>query len=263
MRGTPLEQAVAEALFDDHLDGLADAVGAPLRHQFVGQGGDLFDAAGHLRLIELARQRLGLRAVLVGVAEDPDGVQPRAAEEQFQFTQVLGGLPGEPDDEVGPDARRRARGPDPLDQVEEALPVAEPPHRAQQRPAGVLEGQVEVRGHARRPGDGLDETGPQLGRLQVADPHPLDAGSRRQQRQHLLQEPEVPQVLAVGGGVLTDHEELPDALAGQPFDEVSCGLGRALDLRELVQLRCRTRGGLRASGVCGVGHLSSLDSRCC
>ena len=99
--------------------------------------------------------------------------------------------------------------PDPLDQVEEARAVAEPPHRAQQRAAGVLEGQVEVRGHARRAGDDLDETGAQLGRLQVADPDPLDAGGRGQQRQYLLQQAQVTEVLAVGGGVLADQDRAP------------------------------------------------------
>ena len=219
----PLELAVAETLLDEHLDGLTDTVGTPLRHQFLGEGGDLLDPPGHLRLGELAGQGGGLGAVLVGVAEDPDRVQPRAAQEQLQLAQVIGGLAGEADDEIGPHAGLRGDRPDPLQQIQETLPVAEPAHRAQQRAAGVLEGQIEVRGHARCAGDGLDETGPELGRLQVADPHPLDAGDRRQGGQYLLQQAQVAEVLAVGGGVLADQVQFPDAARGQPF-----GLGEQL-----------------------------------
>ena len=56
MRRAALELAVTETLLDEHVDGLADAVGPSLRHQFLGEGGDLLDPPGHLRLGELARQ---------------------------------------------------------------------------------------------------------------------------------------------------------------------------------------------------------------
>ena len=65
------------------------------------------------------------------------------------------------------------------EQVEEPLGRAEPAHPAQHRLAGVLERQVEVRRDAGRGGDRLDQAGPGLGRLQVADPHPDDAGAPR------------------------------------------------------------------------------------
>ena len=92
----------------------------------------------------------GLGAVLVGVAEDADRVQPGRGEEPLQLGDVVLGLAREPDDDVGPDARLGRRRPDLLDQLEEALGVAEPAHPAQHRAAGVLEGQVEVGRHARR-----------------------------------------------------------------------------------------------------------------
>ena len=109
-----------------------------------------------------------------------------------------------------------ARARDPLQEIEEALGVAEPAHPAQQRPAGVLEGQVEVGRHAGRGGDRLDQAGPQLGRLEVAHPYPLDALDRGELGQQGLQQPQVAEVLAVRGGVLTDEDDLADALPGQP-----------------------------------------------
>ena len=98
-------------LLDEHLDRLAHPVGRALRHDLLGEAGELADPAVHLVLVELVRVveagRLG--AVLVGVAEDTDRVQPGLAQEQLKLPQVVGGLAGEADDEVGPDARVRAQ----------------------------------------------------------------------------------------------------------------------------------------------------------
>ena len=65
-------------------------------------------------------------------------------------------------------------------------------------------------------GDGLDQPRPGLGRLQVGQPDPDDAGDRGQRGQQVLQLPFAGQVLAVGRGVLADQHDLPDTLAGQP-----------------------------------------------
>ena len=138
-------------------------------------------------------------------------------------SQVVGGFAGEADDEVGPDPGLGGQLADAVQQFQEPLPVTEPPHGPQHRAAGVLERQVEVRGDAGSTRDDLDQAGPQLGGLQVAHPHPLDAGHRGQRREDLLEQPQVAQILAVGGGVLADQEQLADALARQPF-----GLGQQL-----------------------------------
>ena len=111
----------------------------------------------------------------------------------------------------------RRQLPDLLDQAAEPLGVTEPAHRAEHPAAGVLERQVEVRRHARRRGHHLDQPGTHLGRLQVADPDPVDPGHRREPGQQRLQQPQVAEILAVGGRVLADQQQFPGAVpASQP-----------------------------------------------
>ena len=69
--------------------GLADPSGGPLVHQLVGKPCQLLDPAGDLFSGELARQRGGLGSVLVGVAEDTDGVQPCGGQELFELIDVV------------------------------------------------------------------------------------------------------------------------------------------------------------------------------
>ena len=118
---------------------------------------------------------------------------------------------------------------DPLEQAEEALRVPEAAHPAQHRGAGVLEGQVEVRRHAGRPRDRLDQAGTGLGGLQVGHPHPVDAVHRGQLGQQGLEQPEVAEVLAVGRGVLADQEQLAGALLGEPARLLQDVAGAAAD----------------------------------
>src|SRR5580693_6536563 len=152
VRGAALVPAVAEHLLHQNFDRLAHPVRGALRHDLLGEAGEVADPAGDLILVHLVRRGEGggLGAVLVGVAEDADRVQPRLAQEQLELAQVGGGLPGEADDEVRPDAGIGARVPDPVDQLGEPRPVAEPAHLPQHGAAGVLERQVEVRRHTRR-----------------------------------------------------------------------------------------------------------------
>ncbi len=65
-------------------------------------------------------------------------------------------------------------------------------------------------------GDRGDQAGAGLRRLEVGDAHPLDPLDRRQLGQQGLEQPQVAEVLAVGGGVLADQEQLPGTLVGQP-----------------------------------------------
>ena len=81
--------------------------------------------------VELVLVADGLGAVLVGVAEDADGVEPGAGEEAFQLGEVGLGLAGEADDEVGAGAGLRGLAADGVQQLQEAVGVAEAAHRAQ------------------------------------------------------------------------------------------------------------------------------------
>ena len=78
---------------------------------------------------------------------------------------------------------------DAVEQGQEAVGVAEAAHPPQDGAAGVLEGEVEVRRHAGRPRDGLDQPGPGLGGLEVGDPHPVHAVDGGQLGQQRLEEP--------------------------------------------------------------------------
>src|SRR5580692_6033945 len=106
VRGAAFVPAVAEHLLHQNFDRLAHPVRGALRHDLLGEAGELADPAGDLILVHLVRRGEGggLGAVLVGVAEDADRVEPRLAQEQLELAQVGGGLPGEADDEVRPDA---------------------------------------------------------------------------------------------------------------------------------------------------------------
>src|SRR5215470_10230863 len=216
VRGAPGVPPVAVLLLDEHIQDLARAIGGSLGHELVGQVRQILDPPRDLVGRQLAGQRRRLGAVLVGIPEDPDGIEPGVGEESVQLLHVGLGLPGETHDEIGPDAGLRARPPDVVEQRAEALAVTEPAHRPQYAAAGVLEGKVEVRSHVRGRRHDLDETGPELGGLEIAHAHPLDSPQRREVGKHRLQQPQVAQVLPVGGGVLADQDELAHALGGQP-----------------------------------------------
>ena len=99
--GRPAEiSPAAEILLQEHLDHLADAVRGPLGHQLVGQPGQVVHPPGDLGRIELGAQGGRLGALLVGVAEDTDRVEPRLGQETLQLIDVGGGLAREADDEV-------------------------------------------------------------------------------------------------------------------------------------------------------------------
>src|SRR5262245_29808288 len=130
LMGRPaLVKLAAEILLDQDLHRLADPVGGALGHDFLGDIGQLVGAAGDLRRVQVPGQRGGLGPLLIGVAEDADRVQPGQRQEPLELGQVASRLAGEPHDEVGPDARVRARVPDLVDQGTEPLGVAEPAHR--------------------------------------------------------------------------------------------------------------------------------------
>src|SRR5215469_12566606 len=148
VRGAAGIPPVTVPLLDEHIQDLARAIGGSLGHELVGQVRQILDPPRDLVGRQLAGQRRRLGAVLVGIPEDPDGIEPGVGEETVQLLHVGLGLPRETHDEVGPDAGLRARPPDVVEQRAEALAVAEPAHRPQHAAACVLEGKVEVRSHA-------------------------------------------------------------------------------------------------------------------
>ena len=81
--------AAAEVLVDEHVQVLADAVGGPLGHELVRQVGQVLDPAGDLVLRQLPRQAGRLGAVLGGVAEDADRVEPGVGQELPQLLDVV------------------------------------------------------------------------------------------------------------------------------------------------------------------------------
>lgn len=173
-------------------------------------------------------------------------------DEALQLGEVLLGLPGEADDEVRAGTRLRGLAADGAEQFQELVGVAEAPHPAQYGGRRVLERQVEVRQDSGGTGHHVDQAGPHLGGLQVADPHPLDAGHRRDLAEQRLQQADVAEVLAVRGVVLADQDDLADALPGQPDGLVEHVRGAARDERA-------AEGGDRAEGTAAVAARGELD----
>ena len=169
-------------LLDQHHDVLADPLLGALRGELLDQVGHVRGAGPDLVLVELVVVRRGLGAVLVGVAEHADHVEPGRDQEVAERLEVLLGLAGEADDHVGADAGLGRQRPDLVEQAEEALRVAEPAHPAQHRVAGVLEGEVEVRRDAGRRRDRLEQPRPRSRRAGGRRPGPARCRRRRPAR---------------------------------------------------------------------------------
>ena len=69
--------------FDEYLNVLADPILRLLRRQLLGQRGDMLDLGADLRLRQLAVGGRRFGALLVGVAEDANGIQPSPNQEPF------------------------------------------------------------------------------------------------------------------------------------------------------------------------------------
>src|SRR5580704_14367069 len=65
VRGAPAIAPLAGRFLDEDIDGLAQPLGSPLRHELVGEVGQLLDPPGDLVAGELPGQRRSLGAVLV------------------------------------------------------------------------------------------------------------------------------------------------------------------------------------------------------
>src|SRR3954464_3587623 len=122
-------------LEQEDLDPLPGALLGPLRGQLLDAARDPPAARVDLGLVELAGQGRRLGALLVGVAEDADRVEAALGKEALELDDVVLGLAGEAEDDVGAEARRRRQRAGALDQREEvvgaasALFPAQPPFR--------------------------------------------------------------------------------------------------------------------------------------
>ena len=76
--------------------------------ELLDESGEAVESVGDDLGSQVAGIRLGLGAVLVGVAEDADDVEARLGEEGLELVEIGLGLAGEADDDVAPDAASRA-----------------------------------------------------------------------------------------------------------------------------------------------------------
>ena len=206
--------AVTGRCFDEHLNTLAHPIGRALGADLVDQAGDPVDPLGDHVVWHLRAQPGTLGPLLVGVAEDADRVEPGCGEEVGEHVDLSVGLAREAEDDVAADPCIGAHGPDPFDQIEERLRVAEPAHPAQNGRVGVLERQVEVGQDVADAEHGVQQRRTHLCGLQVADPNPVQAVDAAHLRQKGLQIGA--EVTAVACGVLADQDGLTDTLFDQP-----------------------------------------------
>ena len=98
--------------------------------------------------------------------------------------EVLFGLAGKSDDQVGGDGRVRHGRPNPVDDAQVALGAVRPPHRAQHPVGSRLQRHVQGRTDVRRLRHRLDDVVGELGRMRRGEPHafqPVDASAGPQQ----------------------------------------------------------------------------------
>ena len=85
----PADDLTVRGVLDEHHDLVADPLLGPLRGELLDQVGHVCGARADLVLVELVVVRRGLGAVLVGVAEDADDVEPRRDQEVAQRLEVV------------------------------------------------------------------------------------------------------------------------------------------------------------------------------
>ena len=202
---------------DQHLDLGADPVLGALRGQLLGQRGDPLDPLVDLVGRAPCRVAGGLGAVLVGVAEHADRVEPGLVRNASSSARSSSVSPGKPTITL---LRMPASGASAADPGESSRKSSREPKRRIRRSTGGLACWKDRSKYGATPGvrgDGLDQAGPRLGRLQVGQPHPVDARHVRRAAAAAAPARGCPgQVLAVGRGVLADQHELAHALIGQP-----------------------------------------------
>ncbi len=103
-----LGATLAVGRLDEHRHALTDPLLGPLAGELLDEVLQTRDPLVDDLLRQVVGQSLGLGAVLVGVPEHPDDVEPRGDQEALELLDVGLGLAREPDDDVGADPGGRA-----------------------------------------------------------------------------------------------------------------------------------------------------------
>ena len=160
------------------------------------------------------------------VGEHADVVELHRANKVRQLLEVLGRLPGIPDDERGPERDTGNARADPVEQALVAGARARPFHALQHRVGRVLQRQVHVAAHLVQPGHGVQHVVGDRGRVEVQHPDPLDAVHVLQRLQQARQGAALAAVVAVERRVLRDEQQLLDAARGQRVRFLDHGIVR-------------------------------------
>ena len=177
--------------------------------------------------------------------------------------EVLFGLAGKPDDEVGGDRGVRDGRPDPVDDAEIAFGAVRAAHRPQDPVRTGLQRHVQRRADIRRLGHRVDHVVGELGRMRRGEAHPLeavDAPARAQQRREcaaITRDRGIGERDAVGVDVLAEQRDLEDALIDQRLHLGQDVAGPAVDLLAAQRRHDAERAGVVAAdrdrNPCGVG----------
>ena len=96
---------LAAGFLDQHLDRFADPGLRALRDKRIDDVTEMIPPLCYLPRRQLPVEAGGLGSVLVGVAENPDRVQPRCYEELLEDLEISLGFAGKAADDVAPNPR--------------------------------------------------------------------------------------------------------------------------------------------------------------
>ena len=133
-------------------------------------------------------------------------------------SEVLLGLAGEADDDVGGDRRVGHRRADPVDDAEVLRLAVGAAHRPQHPVGAGLQRHVQLRHHVRRLGHRLDDVVGELRRVRRGEAHPLQPLDLAARPQQLGERLPVAELHAVRVDVLPQQRHLADALGDQRPD---------------------------------------------
>ena len=227
-------------------DLLALALGADLGLQLH----DVIGAALLRLLVDLVRHFCGHGVFLGGVGKAAEAVKPDGLDEVTQLCVLLLGLTGEARDQRRAQRDAGDGRAQPGNRVLDLLTSAAAVHGLEHRVITVLDGQVEI-GHDLGVADhGGNKCIADTFRIGVQDTDPADAVDFLQAVQQLTDGAGSAPVLAVGGGVLRDQNQLAHTLARQP-----AGLGDAVvDFTAAQRTADQRNGAVIAAIVAALGN---------
>ena len=170
--------------------------------------------------IELGRRCAGSLRILEGERR----AEPGGGDHIERVLEVLLGLAGEPDDQIGGDCGMRDGGAHLLEDRQVAVGAVRaahgPQHPVRTRLHRHMKGRADIRCLRHR----LDDVVGELGRVRRGEPHPLEPVDPPACAQQLRERPTVAWLLgvgernAVGVDVLTEKRHLEDALVDEGLD---------------------------------------------